>query len=237
MVRTILFINKNFLTLSAAATATAVAASIFFITGYFSVFDTSLIWLIEYQDIFKFALIVASIIAASLIFFGVFSDAMKIAQSEGKSKKIGVIAVVLGIMVYCLYPAYQFYKSGLIFKLLYELSFMSTLLLVFIILLIAVDYWKQISNGGRPTAVQNMVILVFVFASISLMGVAYGFRTKADESNRKDLITKDKSNTEMTYSKIRIVIFLSHHFVFEHENRIYIIPTGDIVRISSSSPN
>jgi hypothetical protein len=237
MLRTIEFINKNFLTLSAVATAFGVAASIIFITGYLVVFDRNLIWVIEYQDVFKFALIASSLIAASLFFVGGMSDYIKIIQSKDKSKYIVISFIVLSIVIMSSILAYNRYIENDIYRMLYELVVMFLFLSILMLIFMLVDYWVQIRDGGKLTMGQNFAIGLFSVITILLMGFSYGLNIKSDKDNFKDLIVKDKSNSESVFGKIKIVIFLSHHFIFEHESKIYIIPATDVVRISSSKPS
>lgn len=235
MIRTIKFINENFLALSAAASAFGAAAAIIFITGYLVAFDSSLIWVIESTDIFKFVIIAASLLAASIAFIGGLSDYIKLMQLKGKLKLVIIAVIFVFIVVFYGFLAYEQYKSGNKTPFISELFNMLLALSILILVSMSVDYWVQIRDENRTTQNQNFAVGIFVIISIYLLGVSYAFKVKSDTRNLKEIIIKDKSNIESVFKKTKIVIFLSHHVIFESDKKIYVVPSTDIVRISSDS--
>jgi hypothetical protein len=62
------FLTKHFLVLSSLLVGVASAISMIFLTAYLAVFDWSLVWLIEYSDLAKLALIGIAVISSILGF-------------------------------------------------------------------------------------------------------------------------------------------------------------------------
>jgi hypothetical protein len=70
MVGVLDFLTKHFWVLSTAITSLLAAVTFLFISSYLSVFDYSLIFIIEYTDILKFTFILLSIVAGAVFLYG-----------------------------------------------------------------------------------------------------------------------------------------------------------------------
>lgn len=233
MVRYIRFINENFLTISAAATAIGGAAALIFITGYLIVFDSSLVWIIEYTDIIKFVIVAASIITVAIAVIGGLSDLISIIHSKSRLKYIIIGGLYLLIIVSQSIKSYEFFRRGATDSGAYEIINAMLALSALTLIYMIADYWKQIRIENRFTSNQNFAIAVFFIITIQLLGLSYGYRLKSQNKDLKQIHLKDKSNVEYVFPNSKIVIFLSHHVVFEADKKIHVVPSADVIRISS----
>lgn len=98
------YITRHFLALSAGATCFGAMVAIMFVAGYLTVFDRAIIWVVEYPDLIKFALIGVAVFAAYTGFIGgPIQDLFAIGRQSGKVKFISVgllIAFFLGLAIF-----------------------------------------------------------------------------------------------------------------------------------------
>lgn len=189
--------------------------------------------MIEYTDVIKLTLIGISLVAASFTILHFISDYINLIQSSGRVRILWIAAIILSIVFWFGVPAYEHFKAGRKDDVISEIANTASLLMFFITVYFVVDYAQQIRNEGRMTHNQTFAVITFSLIFVFLLGVSYGLNVKKDKTSLKEIITKDKSNSESTYKEAIIIMILSHHTAFQANGRSIIVPSGDVVRISS----
>lgn len=228
------FLTKHFLVLSAAATIFGSAVTIIFVTGYLYSFDPSLIWIVEYSDMLKFAIIGTALFAASAgLIIGYWQDTVMLLNSQGKAKWIMLTLLSVGIGAYFIIPAVNHYYSSEYIRMFSEL-FLLCVVAMFMITVYVLDHTiTEYRNGIRISASSQAFNLILIISVLFLAGYAYGISIKASKKDVYELVIKDKSNSELILQKSRIIMHLSHHTIVESGGRLVVVPSGDIARISA----
>lgn len=146
-----------------------------------------------------------------------------------------VFFFAIGFMfILSVYSAFSPYKSGdydrVVFEIFYFLSGIGLIFLVFMTALNAND----LKNKRRVTVYLGILNSSVALGVIFFIGLTVGYGVKSNKEYRYEITIKDKSNTESVLNKTKIVMILSHHAILLMEDKTIIIPTADIVRISSS---
>lgn len=231
MVEKLDFITKHFLALSALVSSFGAGISIVFVSGYLTAFDRGLLWVVEYPDIIKFALIGIGLLAASIGIFGFIQDMLNFSTSHGRVRYIWIGLMSISIMNWIFIPTITMIWSGNYDAAWRPISALLCLFLFLLIIFISNEHINNIKEGYRlsNTSIYTFVTIVLMF--LFSFGFAYGMIVKHDDEQKRDVFTKDKSGSDYIYQNSTVIMMLSHHIVFESEKKVFIIPSSDIWRI------
>jgi hypothetical protein len=215
------FLTKHFLVLSLALALIASGISMLFLAVYLSVFDWSLIWLIEYSDLTKFFLLGAALFLTVVVIGANLIHTFVVLTMDTRKNQI-IWGSILGSVLLSLFafPIYRDFQRGL-----YPPSFHVYLLfsaLMGVAVLIRFSRSTGRSFGWRAFAT-DIAVLAF---SISVFGNTFGYYVRDQSSNLQDVSTKDA-----TYTGAKIIMMLSHHIAFVAQGHIIVLPSADITKI------
>jgi hypothetical protein len=221
------FLTKHFLVLSSLVVTGAAAYSMLFLSAYLGVFDWNLVWLIEYSDLAKLALIGIAIAsgALALTINMIYLMYRWLALKETTSRfwvGCAVAVTVLGSAVTIFFDV----KNGTGQWQFQVLSSFSSLILILIIGAIIRDL--DALKAGEFGAIYRTVVL-FAF-SMGFFGATFGHYVKDVSKDFSEITSKNG-----TYDNAKVVMLLSHHVVFFSNGSVITIPTGDVVKITTSA--
>jgi hypothetical protein len=221
------FLAQHFAMVSALALFAAVIAAVVFLSGYLSVFDWRLIWIIEYPDILKFALVVIGLLSSFLYLLqsAVLHFFAK-EETEGKSfrrflKVVGFLAAMVGLGSLAGWLA-----QGQAHLLAHVSVFMA---LVFVVLFVdmtrdTVSKWERVS----PASIGNNIVVGLIAMYFS--GAALGAWTKEGSAGtqRQDVTLKSGE-----LKNVIIVMMTTHHTVFYVDDQVVMVLTADVLKVIS----
>ena len=198
-------------------------ATLIFLYAYLSVFDGSLVWLIEYPDLFKlFVIGIALASSVSGVLF-LLSYVIYIAVKDNNALSIAVYFLILIILGGALFY-YTYYNpdkgsSSLAVALM---SFMTILAGYF-------------SLGHRTFYYR--VVLASSCIGLVAAGGKYAAEAVKSQPNGRKVFVKSAGPPGITIlDDARVVMMLSHHSVFYHNAQVITVPSGEIVRIETQLP-
>jgi hypothetical protein len=218
------FATKYFAVLSAAAVAVGSSLVVIFIYGYLAVFDWNLIWIIEYQDITKFTLIVIALGVTVVPTLSGFSNlAYSLGRMDATTNKrlvVGGICVFIALAIWSIWDAYYYqhatFEYFVTFWLLILITVGSTAAMIrWLWPNLATKTWLQ-----QAQAVVSVIIFVFFF------GRLFGLNVRDVSGIRQDVYTSGETLTDQ-----KIVILLSHHSIFYKDGIVTVVQSADIKKI------
>jgi len=227
------FLTKNFAVVSAAVLGVGCAAAMTFTFSYLAVFDWTLIWLVEYPDIAKFILIAIGFISSFMITFPIFNVInimFSVAMTGDKIGKYSLIVYIITIFIIMSVAIFgsahsHTYKFGYIVYLS-----IAAIMFIFVITASLILYRAIVKNYAQIQIFELFSLLpVFVFI-IAMTGLAAGNYTKYSYLHTLDLTTKSE-----TITGVLTIMILSRYSIFYINQKIIVIQTADIVKITSNS--
>jgi hypothetical protein len=227
------YITKNFLVISSIVTILAPSITIILLYSYLSVFNSNLIWVIEYSDVITLSFLCIVIIAVVtnalfncyiLIYSGWFLDSKLARNVLITASAITVIcaAALLMYFVYFTNGISDVIRSGFIKLIIFSLlSGVSVILILYFLIILSKD-WPNVSPI-RGIAFLN-ILIIFSY----IWGTTYGLLVKIDTKSRVEVKIRDS----VLITDVLLVIFLSHHAVFADGEKVFVVPTSDVLRIT-----
>jgi hypothetical protein len=218
------FVTKHYVVFSTLFSVGGVILSTLFVTSYLSIFDSSLVWLIELSDLAKFGVIFISILAGLLgivQFLLVSYQSFSLADTK-VGKIIFGIMVALGAVTAVFLTGFSDYPyEQYIAFLSYCLS--TGVVVSALVLTISILLGK---SNRKPVVVSAQVLMMLGVASI-LAGGTYGTYIKDLSQTRHEVQLKDcKLDSALP------VLILSHHSIYKMGDSLIVLPASDIQRIS-----
>jgi hypothetical protein len=221
---------NNFAVVSAAATVLVACIVMAFLYAYLSIFDESLIWLIEYTDIIKFCLVGVAIISG-IVFtpFTLFDVIRKWSRiSQNRRRFIAWITVIWIVII----PIIIIIKSRIdgdpALSYNFELFFTRCA-----VLLLSYHIYKSLErNIGYWEIIELGVALVIVCGAV---GRTYGLWLR-DVSNEKHIIVAREQNGYLNeLPGAKLIFVTSHHTVIQERDNIIAILSADVTQIISNN--
>jgi hypothetical protein len=220
------FVTKNFVVISAAVLLIGSTLTMLFLIVYLAVFDWGLIWLIEYSDLSKFFLLAAALVSISAVFFTQFLPHVDIWLRKDVRFRALFIAISLLIMFggqvsVIIEVARRLGQSD-------ELNFRMLLLCSTAALLFLI--WRSVKHFPvwRKRHIRTITMDIAISAvCLGIFALTLAFYVRYD-TNVRNITAKNG-----TFHDAKIILLLSHHTAFLAGRRIYVIPTGDIIEMSS----
>ena len=222
------FLTKHFLVLSAFLLGISAALSMLFLSAYLTVFDWTLIWLIEYTDLAKLFLLGASLILAMLVGSSSYLQNFIVWKVMSGRAKLVFGFLIAAILAWTqLQPIYADFKKDLYFPHYHVYRATSAGLVAYVVFgsrFIRTNW----SNGNKNEMLND---LLFAAISITIFGLTFGYYVRDESYDRRDIFTK-----ETIFPDARVILSLSHHLAFLSHGSIVILPTNDITKIVTQQP-
>lgn len=225
------WVTRHFAAISAGAFVFGVMISALFTVGYLSVFNPSLIWIINYQDILKIGLIISSIGLASLFFFqqSVYAILdMFFDKYDRKNSKVNFYIFIFVVTVALSISVYVSSSRGEHDMVMQRVT-MGIIISLSILLLWSVQTSRK---KGRIYDVANLVGFLGIFALIVTMsGVYFGYRLKNNVGHRQTIFLDDR----VIYGA-EVVLFTEKYAVlYQSDKSVAVYPSSRVREILGKS--
>ena len=223
------YLTKHFAVLSVMATVVGATLAVIFIAAYLRVFDWRLIWIIEYPDILKVALVTIAVFSGfSFYIWSAAADAINLTTRHSRGRLISYafgLALWCGSLIMYLYLDYHSTDPH------YGLHLMLHLAILAIIGLILTGV-----NGIREFPNQNaneVALLIFlIVANVTTLGSAFGYYAKDGNGFNYNVFLKVEELHD-----VGVIMITSHHVVLFLKNKsIILVPSADVVKIERKTP-
>jgi hypothetical protein len=224
------FLSRHLGALTAIATVLSATFAMAFLFSFLSVFDWTLIWIIEYTDIIKFGLISFALVSGYTYFtLFIFRSAKAYRQDNwyGFGFLIAFVLLVHGVRLYhdvccSVAPAKE-----------YHILQLFSWVAVIVSARRFVDIC-DVCSKGQVNARQIATEYVFVICLCVLFGRTYGLYLRDNSTVFHDVAIKRDDDVKI-FRKAKILLVTSHHFVITGDDRTAIIPSGDVVEVDSAT--
>ena len=213
----------NFAALSAISSAIAASLSMVFIFGYLSVFNASLIMILEYSDIFKFILIGICIGFGLLAaFLGIINFVIYTIKDKATTwSKIVVVSIfVLAFIIFPTLAAWLNDSPDLHYYVLRAVTGLAALSLLFYAL-------RPSEFFTNLTAINIVGTILSLYFFIYVLGGTFGLYVDADGTPHRITLR------ECTLSDAKRVLFTSHHIIAKVGSEISVFQTADVLEVTS----
>jgi hypothetical protein len=223
------FIVSNFAGLSAIGLVAVVVCSTIFLYSYLSIFDWQLIWIIDYSDIFKVGLVALGALSGFIIIvqgaLHFFVGLTKLKGSQRIAEILGVCSVAVLVLAVAMLGEWK--STGSIF-LYWLMAPPALLLLAFCFVVVRV-----MTHSLVLTAERIIVLSMLLVGAVSFSGLGVGLVTKLSLARalHYDVFLKDRE-----VSDLRLVLFTSHHAVFDTGEFLIVLPTSEIIKMVAHPP-
>ncbi len=211
------WIAKNFPFASLILLLLSIILSMIFIVSYFSVFDFTLVWILEYSDITKLFLFLLSIII--IVCFGI-SMIFEGASERLLDRLILFFLIVLpaaSLLALC-----NSVRLGGTWNVEGAFWGYVAINLVCLFQIITTLVHKDITRFGTAA---SLVILISVFVGSS--GASYGLYLRLSPGQA---IIEAKNGT---YRNAYVIAWFSHHVAVYTRSEVVVIPTNDVLKYTS----
>jgi hypothetical protein len=215
------FLTKHFLVLSTVITSLLTALTFIFIVSYVSVFDVSIIWIIEYTDILKFVFISLGI-ASGLVTLLFSLSKMSIQSLTNKRAMIVFSAYVIGLLVF--FALDIWFHRQIEGRWFYSIMTFIAYILVILSIFSIRDFIIKFPDFNKWDTFATVAMFI---SAISTCGTTYGLSVKFSGPNHNDVWVKDAQ----TLHDATIIMILSHHSIFQVDQKIITIPSANVLRI------
>lgn len=222
MVQVLEFCTKHFLVLSTVITSLLTSITFIFIVSYLSVFDFSIIWIIEYTDIVKFVFIALGLVAGLVLFIFQISRISILSLNGIKRNRILLIGFIIAIfLVYALdIWVHRTTEGRWFFSVMVMFSYIMLIILIF-------GIRETFLKWPNESKWESFACVALFIVAISVFGKTYGLSVKFSGPNHNDVLIKDAQ----TLHDVTIIMILSHHSIFQVDRAIVIIPSANVTRI------
>ena len=219
----------NFAALSAISSAVAASLSMIFIFGYLSVFNTSLIMILEYSDIFKFILLGICIgfglLAAFLSVINIAIYTIKDKATTTWSKVVVVSIFVFVVIIIPTLAAWLKDSPDFHYDVFRSITGLAALSFLFSSLRIH-------ENFRNLTAINIFGNILSLYCFIYLLGGTFGLYV--DTAGTPHRITlREGTNITRTLSDAKLVLFTSHHIIAKVGSEISVFQMADVLEVTS----
>lgn len=223
------FITKHFLVLSLMATILSAGMTYVYAFAYLMAVNYDFILFIDYSDLTKFGLIFAFVFLSVLyIIASSYADRRKVRFSSERERLKSMIRPILGALVVgvALYVTNRnTFHRGLVYSV-FDAALLPSFMLMIIVF---VDEF----NMRKPNLSYRILILLFAFISLSLLGYDRGLALFDKRNFHAEIRMKMNSGQQVTYHDAALIIVLSHHTCFLLGEKSIIVQTLDIDSIKT----
>ncbi|WP_018408154.1 hypothetical protein [Methylocystis rosea] len=228
------YLSNNFVVISAAVTITIAGMVTTFIYSYLSVFDSSLVWIVESTDLVKYCVIGFALATGYIFSLYVVIDIFMKWEKLSTGTKIAVFGIMGFILILSLildiYQDITSNNSRIEFHIYKYLAFFimlgfAALAFMFIEMCREVDFY--LINGA-------LVILVGVFLVIGswAMGRTYGLWLRDVSTEKHVILVRSENGYFDEILDAKIVVITANHTVIRERNNNILLPSTAIARIT-----
>lgn len=129
---------------------------------------------------------------------------------------------------------YVDYRNEIYIKT-WEYAIVATVIMGIVLTILLVSFDVDRYLASETISLSELLSMSFaIIISIYGIGYCYGLSTK-NSTALHDILLKEPSGSTSRYVGSRIIMILSHRAAFEHLDRVYVVPAGDIVRIETAT--
>ncbi|WP_441230073.1 hypothetical protein AB7828_10150 [Tardiphaga sp. 215_C5_N2_1] len=218
-------LTRYFVAISALTVGLSSAVAMIMLSAYLSIFDWTLIWIIEYSDLAKLALVGTAL--ASGIYITAFQYIQSIYDAYTDKTKFRYFIFGFMILIWGLTTGRELYLDYASNGPLYSYHLAKTLSwgLFLFIAFVGPSHladWTQ----RKWSVIGSDISMLTVF--LGLTAATFAFYTRDVSENSHEIKTKSA-----TFDRTKIIMMLSHHVVFMVEKRVVVIPASDVVKIET----
>lgn len=222
-------ISQHFAIISTFSTLFIACYVTLVLYSYFAVFDSSLIWLVEYHDIIKLCLVGIGLASGSFFFIYNIADvARSWAQMEQKRQIKYSVIVIAFFALSLAVGLYGDYNSDHPTKEYHIYSFTSTIAIIF---LVAVSVITINSRAERSKYAIGLILSV-LFSSFTF-GRTYGLYVRDVSLQYKSFVINGMADQIEAFNKVKIVFITSHHTIIYGDGKTITLRSDDIRQIIS----
>jgi hypothetical protein len=217
------YLTKHFLVLSTITIAVGSAISMLVLSAYLSVFDWTLIWMIEYSDLTKLFLIGTALISSiitTLIWQAMDAYTWIVKKAPGRKKVLTVIVIMFLLLNG--YSIYRDIRTDDVRLMYHAFRTVSSLLFVWLVVRSFADYQSWILRHWT-TILNDLAFLAFC---LGIFGATFGYYVRDVSEN-----TREVSTANEIFTDAKIIMILSHHVAFLSRQQVMVIPSTEILRI------
>jgi hypothetical protein len=214
------FMTKHFAVLSATITIMSIVGATLCLYFYLSIFDASLIWLVQYSDILQFSLISLAVVSSVVwIAEAYLSDTYKWAgqDPEEAGRAIRFALALAGLGFASLIIGDELNNGPIQFHVLLYATIIIPCVLVYKTRRHGIAWLRRFRDSSTiPIGV----------AAIALLGSTFGLYVRDVQDTRYDVTTKTER-----IENVNIVISLGRATVLYDKTRVTVIPESELQKI------
>jgi hypothetical protein len=225
MVALLDFLTKHFLVLSTVITSLLTALTFIFIVSYVSVFDFSIVWIIEYSDILKFIFIALGITSGLVSLLFSISKITILSLQTTRNKIVFFVFIIL-LLANCAQD--MWFHRQIEGRWFYSIMVFTSYVLIIFLIFAVRDFIIKFPDMNK---LDTFATVAMSIVAISAFGTTYGLSVKFSGPNHNDVWVKDAQ----TLHEATIIMILSHHSIFQVGQKIVTIPSANVLRIVHAS--
>jgi hypothetical protein len=216
------FLTKHFAVVSAIAVLAAFILGMDFLYAYLGRFDWSLIWLVEYSDIFKVGLIVVGFLAGGAFSFHSLITLL-LARDDTRTTKLMQAAIFFFAVFFAMmFTAIAYFAGG------WDLAYMT--LFSYGVALWALLRVRELLMTIPDISARRMIedFLIVAFA-IGTIGSAVGLTVREYKTRYK--YSYDVTLKEGKLEEVAVVMVTAHHTILYANDQPIVVPNADVLKL------
>jgi hypothetical protein len=216
------WLSKNLASLSAVCLLVSFGVAIWFISSYFAVVDSNLIWILEYPDLAKLTIILfALFVSVSSLYFSYFQQSFFAKRASNRYFLYAMLAIAFVVdFSFNVHHAINSHDGLRAYYI--DRSILVVLLgLLFVIFIVNGEEILRLNDAGWMI-VAGAIILLFVGQA----GRTYGGFIKSASTSYVTASTKRE-----VLSSAKLIAMFSHHVALYWHGRVVLLPTADIIQL------
>lgn len=228
------FASSHFVAVSAAITTTVACIVIVFMYSYLSVFDSSLIWLLESADIIKLCLIGFAIISGMI--FSIIGMITMIQSFEKGTRSSRIFVATTFFLIFFVSLVHDIYSDIYLDSKNIEYHIYLYISFIFVVAFVAgIDLLVRSVIFQWDVGLINsiefgaIVIVAFVF-----VGRAYGLWVRDISKETHTIIVREYGGYLNDIVDSKFIFITSHHTVVSSGTNIIVLQSSDVAQIVSN---
>lgn len=217
------FVTQHFAVVSAIAVLTAFILGIDFLYAYLGRFDWSLIWLVEYSDIFKVGLIVVGFLSGIALSFQSIVDVLLGDNNTTKQRVLQAGAFALVVFTLLIHAAVAYFIGGWYLAL----QTLSSWLLAIWALLRVHALLTAIPDISARRLIEDFLIVTF---AIGVIGNTVGLTVR---EYKDDKYTYDVTLKNEKLEGVALVMVAAHHTILYSNEKSIAVPTAEVLKLQA----
>lgn len=203
--------------------------------SYLSEFDHKLIWFIDYSDIVKIIIVFAAYASPLFIVLYMVPEAAKDLEEQIRNPGYHKLKVLTTPYLLFVTVGFVFMTCATIFGFASWSNLQKTIsiTMIYLILLGLYQFIRKAFNNSQPIALLNVILLIVYITIIpSLIGRYIASNVLQESTYRRSITIKENSNY-LDIDDVIVIFVTSHHVAFKKDDEVIVLPTSDVVRLTS----